>query len=182
MHLGLCQETSHWILEVPDGWNCGQRCRKQGKTSRAWLGRRSHKGREKNGGNIVFRHFYIPFCWVFWSGCYSLYGSAEQRQKGELRSCIASFLVHVRLTRESRVTTEVLDILQTLNFHCFFFSRCPGWPWQPCQLFRCYWWRHGCSYRVLGQFSQNLELTGSQTCTFSIWDLERSMLQPIAVK
>lgn len=27
-------------------------------------GRRSHKGREKNGGNIVCTYFYIPYCWV----------------------------------------------------------------------------------------------------------------------
>lgn len=51
-----------------------------------------------------------------------------KKQKGGLRSCIASSSVNLRLAWENRVTTEVLNILQTLNFHCFFFSRCPGWP------------------------------------------------------
>lgn len=58
----------------------------------------------------------------------------------------------------------------------FVFSpRRPCWPWQQSQLLRSYWWWHGCSYRILGQFSQNLELiwqaTHTDTHTFSteIW-------------
>lgn len=37
--------------------------------------------------------------------------------------------------------------------------RCSCWSRQPSQLLRSDWRWHGCSYRILGQFSQNLELT-----------------------
>lgn len=95
-----------------------------------------------------------------------------------------------------RTEPERQGINDIINKHdCFSLSpllpcaqtRCSGWPRQPSQLLRSYWWWHGCCYRILGQFSQNLELIWQpkrkdRHAHLLHWDLERSMLQPIAVK